>query len=134
MYKILKHNKYPILISSFNMSYPSHKYHSWNNNDLLLPYPRVEAIRMNFRYQFVKVWLGIPEYIKCQRTCTSFKNALTNCKLSRYWWFSFLNLGAVYFYFFTSWSLTLVNITVTINSVFSFIFCFRSLHPVFMFV
>ena len=51
---------------------------------MLQPYPGVEAIRMNFRYQFVKVWRGVPEYIKCQRTCASFKNALTDNYLSRY--------------------------------------------------
>ena len=51
------------------MSYPSHNYNTRNNTDMLLPYPRVEAIRMNFRYQFVKVWRRIPEYIKCQRRC-----------------------------------------------------------------
>ena len=84
MYSILKHNKYPTLRSSLDMSYPSHNYHTRNNTDMLLPYPRVEAIRMNFRYQFVKVWRRIPEYIKCQRTCASFKNALTDYFLSQY--------------------------------------------------
>ena len=64
MCNILKHNKYPTLRSFLYVSYPSHNYHTRNNNDMLLPYPRVEAIRMNFRYQFVKVWRGNPEYVK----------------------------------------------------------------------
>ena len=84
MYNIFKYNKYPCLRFSLYMSYPSHDYHTRNNNDMLLPSPRVEAIRMNFFYQFVKVWLGIPEYIKCQRTCAKFNNALTDYYLSRY--------------------------------------------------
>ena len=66
MYNILKHNKNATLRSSFYVSYPSHNCHAGNRNDILLPYPRVEAIRTNFRYQIVKIWLGVPEYIKCQ--------------------------------------------------------------------
>ena len=84
MYNILKHYKYPTLRSSVYMLYPSHNNHTRNNTDMLLPYPKVEAIRINFRYQFVKVWRRIPEYIKCQRTCASFKNALTDYFLSQY--------------------------------------------------
>ena len=71
MFNILKHNKYPTLRSSLHMSYPNHNYHTRN-------------IRMNFRYQFVKVWHRIPEYIRCQRTCTSFKNTPTDYFLSQY--------------------------------------------------
>ena len=82
VYKILKQNKYPILRSSHNVSYPSHYYHTRNSNEMLLPFPRVKAIRLNFRYQFVKMWLGVPEYIKCQRAYASFKMALTDYYLS----------------------------------------------------
>ena len=34
-----------------------------NSNEMLLPIPRFEALRMNFKYQFVKVWLEVPEYL-----------------------------------------------------------------------
>ena len=60
MYIILKHNKYPTSRSSLHISYPGHNYRTRNNNDMLLPYQRVEAIWINFRYQFVKVWRGVP--------------------------------------------------------------------------
>ena len=99
MYNILRHKKYHTLRSSLYMSCPSHNYHTWNNNDLLLPYPRVETIRMNFRYQMGKVWLRISEYIKCQRTWASFKNALIDNYLSRYGRLYFLIPGVVYFLF-----------------------------------
>ena len=68
MYSILKQRKYPMLRPCLCISYPSHKYLARRNNEMLLPFPRVEAIRMNFKYQFVKVWLEVPEYIKCKRT------------------------------------------------------------------
>ena len=64
MYNILKHDKHPTPRPSLYMSHPSRNYHTRNNNDLLLPYPRVEAIQINFRYQFVKVCFRVPEYIK----------------------------------------------------------------------
>ena len=85
---VLKHNKYPTLKSSLYMSYPSHNYHTRNSNDMLLPYLRVEATRMNFCYQFVKVWLGVPDYIKYQRHYQSFENAPTDFSLySRLYFF-----------------------------------------------
>ena len=33
---------------------------------MLSPFPRVEAIRMNFEYQFVKVRLEVSEFVKRQ--------------------------------------------------------------------
>ena len=51
---------------------------------MLLPNPRVEAFRMNFRYQFVKVWRGVPGYVKCQQTYAIFKNALADYYLLQY--------------------------------------------------
>ena len=99
---------------------------------MLLPYHRVEAIRMIFRYQFVSVWLGVSEYIKCQRTCEIFKNALTDYYWSRYWRLYFFILGAVYFFFFTSWSLTRANIIATINSVLLFILYWEFAYDLFL--
>ena len=50
---------------SLCISYPSQNYIiTRNSNGMLLPFPRVEALRMNFKYQFVKVWLEASEYIK----------------------------------------------------------------------
>ena len=63
MYNNLKRDKYPTLRSTLYMFYPSHNYHTINNNDMLLPDPRVEAIQISFRYKFVKVCLEITECI-----------------------------------------------------------------------
>ena len=48
------------------ISYPNHIFLTRNNIEILLPIPRVEGIRMKFKYQFAKVWLEVPDYIKCQ--------------------------------------------------------------------
>ena len=51
---------------------------------MLLPYPGVETIRMNFRYQVVKVWLGVTEYIKSQQPYANFKIVLNAYYMTRY--------------------------------------------------
>ena len=83
MFKIFIQARYPTLRSSPYMSRPSHSYHTINSNDMLLPYPRVEAIRMIFRCQLIKVWREFPESIKCQRSYPMFKIALTEFYLSQ---------------------------------------------------
>ena len=62
-----------MLRKSLCISYPSHNYLTRNSNETLLPFLRDETIRMNFKYNFVKVWLEVPEYIKCNYdpTCNS---------------------------------------------------------------
>ena len=75
MFNIFKQGKYYTLRSSLYMSYPSHNYHTRNSNVMLLPYPRVEAIRRIF---------DIPVSIKCHRSYPMFKNTLTDFYLSQY--------------------------------------------------
>ena len=59
------------------MSYPSRTYHTRIRNEKLLPYTRIEAISMNFRYYFFKVWLEIPKLIKRKGSYPTFEKALT---------------------------------------------------------
>ena len=69
---------------SHSKSYHSHNYLTRNSNEMLLPFPGVEGIRMNFKYKFVKVWLNVPEYIKCKRTYMQFRNSLSEFYLAQY--------------------------------------------------
>ena len=66
-----------MLRTSLCISYPSYNYLTMNSNEMLLPFPRVEAISMNFKYQFVKVWLKVPDYIKCKRSYLQLRKALS---------------------------------------------------------
>ena len=84
MYSVLKHGKYPTLRSTLDVSYPNHEYSTRGRNDLILPFPRIEAVRMNFKYQFIKVWSELPENIKSQRTSRSFKRVLMEYYLDQY--------------------------------------------------
>ena len=84
MCKILIQEKHPLLRSSPCVSCLSHNHLKRNSNDMLLPFPRVKAIRMNFIYQFVKVRLEMPKLITCERSYLQFKNTLSGFYLVQY--------------------------------------------------
>ena len=41
--------------------------------ELVLPFPSVNNIRMNFKYQIVNVWNSVPNNIKIIDNCSEFK-------------------------------------------------------------
>ena len=84
MFKIVKMNSIPSLERSLCISYPSHSYETRSRNRLDTPFPRVESIRMNYKYQFCNVWNEVPEDIKTASSVRSFKKLLTNFYLSSY--------------------------------------------------
>ena len=67
MYNTLSQGKSPMLRPFLGISYPSHNYLTENINETLLPFLRVEAIRLIFKYQLSKFDL------KC-RNSSSAKN------------------------------------------------------------
>ena len=84
MYKILKLALYPSLSEGLNLTLPSHNYNTRDRGNFRLPYPRVESIRMNYKYQFTNIWNDIPIVIQSKPTVPSFKNALIMHYLERY--------------------------------------------------
>ena len=88
MYNVMKHGKFPTLRSILDISYPNHEFSTRSRNDLILPFPRIEAVKMNFKYQFMKVWSELPANIKSQRTLRCFKRVLMEYYLDQYWYTS----------------------------------------------
>ena len=86
MYQIVKRNEFPFLQEKLNLSTPSHTHHtrSIDNEVFSMPFPRVEAIRMNFSYQFVKIWNEIPFDIKNSISLGVFKKTLIDHYLEDY--------------------------------------------------
>ena len=84
MYRVLKLNECPTLRNILSITYPSHNYNTRNANSLILPFPRVEVVRMSYLYQFNKVWNEIPEVIKSMENFKKFKSALYNYYVSQY--------------------------------------------------
>ena len=83
MYNILKQRNYPMLAPSLCISYPSLNCLTRSSNVMLLPFRRVEAIRMKFKYQFVKAWLEVPKYIKYKQSYMQFRNAKSEFYLAQ---------------------------------------------------
>jgi hypothetical protein len=72
MYKILYLNDYQFLKDYICPAYPDHGYNT-RINDFILPFPRVENIRINFKYQFLNVWNQVPVDIKTSNSLQVFK-------------------------------------------------------------
>ena len=77
MYNISKQGNDPALRLWPCLFHHSYNFVMRNSNEMLLLFPRVGAILMNFKHKFVKVRLEAPEFIKCQRSYLLFKSALT---------------------------------------------------------
>ena len=90
---ISKFWKYPRLSFFLCVLYPSQRYQTINSKDV--PYPKVEAILMNFPYHLIKVLLEFYKLIKRQRLYPVFNNALTEFYLSQYWYMYKLALKSV---------------------------------------
>ena len=84
MYSIIVDKSIPSLKRQLFLEDPGHNYDTRTANTLRLPFPRVEVIRMNFRYQFVNIWNGIPEDIKSKPSKKSFKRAYIQYIINNY--------------------------------------------------
>ena len=84
MFRVLVLNECPTIRNNLYLSYPEHDHNTRNSTDLVLPFPRVEVIRYNFRYQFVNVWNSIPVHLKQLTKVSTFKKAVMNHFLDEY--------------------------------------------------
>ena len=84
MYKILVTNSNPHLQNSIDVQYPAHSYDTRNANRILTPFPRVDAMRYNFNYQFINIWNTIPISIRESASLKIFKRRYSEYLLSLY--------------------------------------------------
>ena len=84
MYRVLKLGECPTLQNILYLQIPQHTYETRFSNELILPFPRVETIRMCFQYQFASVWNSIPSFIKDCTSIRLFKKSLSNYFLNSY--------------------------------------------------
>ena len=64
MFRIIKLGEFPQLKLSLNLVYPDHSHETRHRNSLITPFPRIESIRMNFKYQLSKIYNEVPIEIK----------------------------------------------------------------------
>ena len=86
MFKIINFGKYETLHDKLDILHPEHGHltRSRDNEQLLVPFPRVDAIKINFQYQFISIWNSIPINLKTLPTVNSFKKALTQHYVNMY--------------------------------------------------
>ena len=84
MYKIISDNSNPFIRDAIPIASPTHLYSTRNRNRFLTPFPRVDAVRFNFQYQFLTIWNEIPTRIHEARNLKIFRRQLTSYFLSVY--------------------------------------------------
>ena len=84
MFRMIQLDEFPSLLQNLNLTYPDHGYATRNRDPVITPFPRIEAIRMNFKYQFANIWNQVPDEIKISPSLKSFKKSLTEFYLRSY--------------------------------------------------
>ena len=82
MYRIFNLNENQQLGGSILLLRPSHRYPTANRNRFLTPFPRVDAIRINYEYQFIEAWNKIHDSIRASESLKLFKRELSQYFLS----------------------------------------------------
>ena len=84
MYKIEALNSNLYVSSTLPLEIAEHDYETRGRDEYRTPFPRVDAIRRNYKYQFLDIWRQIPNYIRESTSLKQFKRQLTNKFLDTY--------------------------------------------------
>ena len=84
MYKMLFFNYTPCILNSLNIHNADHEHFTRTREDLVPPFPRVEAVRQSYKYCFIQIWNSVPNIIKASGTVSSFSRNLSNYYISNY--------------------------------------------------
>ena len=84
MFKVCKNAEVSYLRNSITAVTPAHRYETRSRSNLVLPFPRVEAVRVGYQYQFIKVWNGIPASLRQIDDLKSFKREITEHFINAY--------------------------------------------------
>ena len=67
-----------------NLDIPIHDYNTRNRLDFITPFPRVDATRLNFCYNFLNIWNNLPANLKTIPRLGTFKKELIDYLSSFY--------------------------------------------------
>ena len=84
MFKLLILNRNPFLDNNIDINYRHHDYNTRNRNLLVTPFPRVDAVKYNFQFQFVDIWNQVPDVIKQSTSIRIFKRRFIKYLLDSY--------------------------------------------------
>ena len=84
MFKALKLDENPVVASSIECNFSSHDYGTRNRHKMIVPFPRIDAFKMNLKFIFINIWNSIESEIREARTLRIFKNKLFAYLISKY--------------------------------------------------
>ena len=84
MFNLINVNDNHFLENHLNLVQASHSYPTRNSHLYIEPFPRVECIRLNFKYQFISIWNSVPINIKQSNSSKVFKNSYKSYLLLLY--------------------------------------------------
>ena len=84
MYKMLKLDSCPTLLTDLDLRINNHDHNTRNRNNFVPPFPRVDNIRLNFKYTFPIIWNEIPTEIRDAQSLSCFKRKLNRAFLDTY--------------------------------------------------
>ena len=84
MYRAIYKNSVPTLQNNLDLKTPNHPHLTRSRNKFILPFPRVENIRINYQYQMTNKWNNLPENMKTIPSLSIFKKSITNHIIERY--------------------------------------------------
>ena len=71
-------NECPTLISDLNLKFRDHSHSTRYRNNMVVPFPRVNVVKINYKYQFVKIWNDLPNQLEYISSLRTFKRMLTS--------------------------------------------------------
>ena len=77
-------NLHQDLLASLDLRIENHGHNTRSQQSYELPFPRVDAIRYSYKYQFIKIWNDIPQNIKGSNTVRRFKKDLISHFIDSY--------------------------------------------------
>ena len=84
MYRALKNDEFPTLQNNLNARTAVHEHNTRTRENLQLPFPRVENIRINYIYQCQNIWNCLPQNIKSSPSLKIFKKNLHKHMIEMY--------------------------------------------------
>ena len=84
MFKVIKMNIYPNLQCDLDLRIRDHCYGTRGNGVYAVPFPRVENIRINYKYEFITAWNQLPVELRNVDILSLFKKKLTSYLIEAY--------------------------------------------------
>ena len=84
MYKYIKHGESETVGDTLDLQTAYHSYNTRGRNLFRTPFPRVEAIRTSYKFQFLNVWNSIPDSVTVAESIRAFKRKLTDYLIENY--------------------------------------------------